>query len=628
MPHQGEKSIHVSPDMDDIKKQWAEYYASSGLVPIPVKPQSKQPDLGNNWQNQIDVKANIELITPEHNIGINLGASGDLTDIDLDCKEAWELAPHLLLVTNAVFGRKSALKSHWLYLCAGIESKNYIDPVAINTKSMILEIRSSGQTVFPPSTHEGTHEQIEWEIPPDFGNLTTINKEELEAHVGRLASAALLARHLKLGCFHDATVALAGGLLRIWSEEYTTYFIEVVGRAAGMQDIEDRKRIVRDTARKLKKDEQNVSGWPKLKVYIPSEVVDKIMEWLNVSTLKAQKIFGKAVLSNGSNIPNSHDVLSTNNKIKISSWGELSIKKIPRMEWIINSFLPPGASLIAARPKQGKSFLVHAMLLLVTAGRPVFGYASLKCDVMYMTLEDSERRLQGRTRKLMATHGLSDADIRGFHYTLSIPRLGEGLEEQLITLLNENKAVRFVVIDVLAKIRKGRNNKQSVYEYDYDVGERLKQICNSHPDVAFLIVHHNNKGMGDALDAISGSHGLAGGFDNTYGIFNGDSGLELHINGRDIEDSTPIPLIKGENGMWTFESRNSAINIRNSDTRNAILDAIDKGNSTPKDISNFTEIDANTINSSLYRMVHQTLLIKKSRGNYARPPVIEMNIQG
>ena len=137
---------------------------------------------------------------------------------------------------------------------------------------MILEIRSKGQTVFPPSIHEGTHEQIGWVSDPDFSNITKIDKSELEACTGRLASAALLARYLKPGFFHDATVPLAGALIRMWGEEYTTFFIEVVGRAAGMQNIEDRKKIVRDTAKKLVTNEKNVSGWPSVKEYIPAEV--------------------------------------------------------------------------------------------------------------------------------------------------------------------------------------------------------------------------------------------------------------------------------------------------------------------------------------------------------------------
>ena len=289
------------------------------------------------------------------------------------------------------------------------------------------------------------------------------------------------------------------------------------------------------------------------------------------------------------------------------------------MEWIVEQFLPPGVSLFVGRPKQGKSWLVLGIGLLVAAGRPVFGLRSTKCDVLYMALEDSERRLQGRTRKLMASHGLTDQDIQGFHYAIHAPRLGENLEESLCSLLDINKLIRFVIIDVMTKIRTGRKGNQSVYEYDYDVGNRLKAVSKHCPDVAFLIVHHQNKGQGDAIDSISGTHGLAGGFDNTYALINEGGGIELHINGRDIEDSDPIPLLKGDDGMWTLQSRESAIDIRNGDTRNMIIDALKNGYSSPKDISESTGIDPNTLNSSLRRMCNQNIVVKESRGKYVLP---------
>ena len=90
----------------NLPRQWAVYYATYGLVPIPVKERSKVPDLGQGWDKQTNVQSNIAKFKPAHNIGINLGASGALTDIDLDCDEACLLASNFLPKTTGVFGRE------------------------------------------------------------------------------------------------------------------------------------------------------------------------------------------------------------------------------------------------------------------------------------------------------------------------------------------------------------------------------------------------------------------------------------------------------------------------------------------------------------------------------------------
>ena len=183
------------------------------------------------------------------------------------------------------------------------------------------------------------------------------------------------------------------------------------------------------------------------------------------------------------------------------------------------------------------------------------------------------------------------------------------------------------MIDVLARIRQERRGNQSVYESDYEVGKRLKDISKTHPEVAFLIVHHNNKGDGDSLDSVSGSHGLTGGVDNALVMMNTGNGIELHINGRDIEDSSPISLSKNDEGMWTLESREKAEMNLNSDTRNRVLRAVIDGIETPKDIIEETGLDSKVVEQQLYRMVESRTLDKPKRGTYilAKTPILKVS---
>ena len=310
----------------------------------------------------------------------------------------------------------------------------------------------------------------------------------------------------------------------------------------------------------------------------------------------------------------------TEHSIKLTSWHLLQSKPFNPIKFVIDDLLPPGITLLSGRPKQGKSWLVHAMLLKVAAGQNVFGLNTLQCETLYMALEDSERRLRDRTLKLMYSYNITDKDINNrFHITTESKTLGNGLEEQLIELLTINPKIKFVVIDVLARVRQAKKGNQGVYEYDYETGRRLKDVAKTHPDVAFLIVHHNNKGDGDSLDSVSGSHGLTGGVDNALVMMNTGTGIELHINGRDIEESSPIILSKSDDGMWSLEGRANAKSHTNSDTRNDVIKAVKEGHKTPKDIAKASGLKQGTVTQQIRRMVNSGELEKQKRGTYDLP---------
>jgi Bifunctional DNA primase/polymerase, N-terminal len=83
-------------------------------VPIPWK--EKRP-ITRDWQLTEITQANLNEHFPSlSNIGVQFGpVSNGLVDVDCDCDEARALAPVFLPDTGAVFGRRSAPQSHWLY---------------------------------------------------------------------------------------------------------------------------------------------------------------------------------------------------------------------------------------------------------------------------------------------------------------------------------------------------------------------------------------------------------------------------------------------------------------------------------------------------------------------------------
>lgn len=256
---------------------------------MPLKPRTKQPDMGNDWQDSDwtadEVRARY---TAESNIGFRTGArSHGICDGDLDCGTALRIAPQVLPATGMVFGRPSAPASHRLYVCDPVPAtKAYRDPV---TGDMLAEIRSDRhQTMLPPSVHpEG--ERLEWAA---FEEPAAVNGSSLAKDVAALAACTLLAVHSpapgrKLR--HDFYLALAGGLLKGgMDDEQAVSLVSTVCAATGDDDPDDRTACVGSTRGKLDNGD-SVKGFDKLRVMVDPKVVDAVVEWLGLEAAPASK---------------------------------------------------------------------------------------------------------------------------------------------------------------------------------------------------------------------------------------------------------------------------------------------------------------------------------------------------
>ncbi len=251
-----------------IQGQAAAKYLERGVAVIPV-PQGRKDPVLKGWPNlrltQEDVA---NYWTDGQNIGALTGEpSGWRVDVDLDCREALVVAERFMLRT-LTSGRAAAKHSHWWYRAPGIESESFTDVDG----SKILEIRASGQqTLVPPSVHP-SGERYVWHGAHE---VSEIEAGELRARCRRLATAALIARHLPAhrdeggGGRHDRALALAGFLLRPGRlDEVTTRDILLAAwNARGFPDEgarreahKDLEGVVKDTSAKLERGEPVVGG--------------------------------------------------------------------------------------------------------------------------------------------------------------------------------------------------------------------------------------------------------------------------------------------------------------------------------------------------------------------------------
>src|SRR5579863_2006910 len=202
-------------------------YIKLGWAVLPIPEKSKAPSHKNWTELRITVEEAPEYFKEGMNIGVILGdASQGFVDVDLDCKEAADLAGDFLPPTGLCHGRESRPRSHWWYVAEPVPQYAAYDDV---DGSSMVELRSTGhQTVVPPSIHP-SGEQIVWH---DERGPAKVGPEVLETAVSRLASCTLVARHWpEKGSRNKAALALTGALLRIgWSPSETERFVSAAAR--------------------------------------------------------------------------------------------------------------------------------------------------------------------------------------------------------------------------------------------------------------------------------------------------------------------------------------------------------------------------------------------------------------
>ena len=232
---------------------------------------------------------------------------------------------------------------------------------------------------------------------------------------------------------------------------------------------------------------------------------------------------------------------------------ELMGKEFRPLVQPVHGLISEGLTLLVAASKIGKSWLALLMALCVAAGEDFLGRHTTRCRVLYMALEDSERRLQSRLKAL---------DIgripENLYLQTGAPLMGDGFEEHLESWLSQDSTPALVIVDTLQKIRGLGSRNVDAYKADYETMGKLKAIADKHR-ASLVCLHHNNKmqRVADPFDKISGSSAMMGAADTAI-LISRDRGQDtatVVFTGRDVwgEDFT----IRFDGGRWSLVSDNA-----------------------------------------------------------------------
>ncbi|MDD7940454.1 AAA family ATPase [Actinomycetospora lutea] len=291
--------------------------------------------------------------------------------------------------------------------------------------------------------------------------------------------------------------------------------------------------------------------------------------------------------------------------------------------WAVPGIVPEGVTMLAGPPKVGKSWLSMGLAVAVASGGKALGAIDITeaGDVLYLALEDTDRRLRDRLGKVLAGAPLPRGRLT---FSIQCEPLDAGGDERIAEWLEAHPDRRLVVIDVLARVRGRTDPRGSAYDADYRVMSRAKRLADDY-GVAVVVVHHTRKAAADDfLDLLSGTQGLAGGADGVMVLqrARGQADGTLHVVGRDVDEQELALSFSAEHGTWSL-LEGPALEHLVSDTRAAILAHLrEHPGQGPKAIAAATGLSYELVKRTAGRMADDGQLTRGKRGTYTVVPTV------
>jgi hypothetical protein len=292
---------------------------------------------------------------------------------------------------------------------------------------------------------------------------------------------------------------------------------------------------------------------------------------------------------------------------------ELCAMEVPPLKYIVPKIIPEGLTILAGRPKFGKSWLVlHLGIVLSKGGKAIdldYGTAvPLKGAVLYLALEDGERRLKWRMAKLIGS-SLPESWPEAFDLKTEWRALDEGGLKDIRDWY---------------QLRKDQGANPILVVFDRPSRapplaglQKLAQELG----IAIIVNHHDRKlNAEDIFDTISGTLGRTGTADTILVLTKKAGTITLHVRGRDIEEETPLAMSFDQDCRWSVIGK--VAELERTGERGSILKVLageDEG-LTATEIKNLADIDSKgNADRMLARMAKDGEIERIKRGVYGLP---------
>ncbi len=295
---------------------------------------------------------------------------------------------------------------------------------------------------------------------------------------------------------------------------------------------------------------------------------------------------------------------------------ELFAKSFPDLVRIVPDLIPEGLTLLAGKPKAGKSLFAYGIASCVAQGRKVLGEIEVEQrEVLCLALEDTERRLKAILAKIQGNVGTGR-----IHFATVGPRKGESSTSFLEKLIRQHQAVKLIIIDTLGRFCGYKG--VSSYQGSYDQLAEIKSVADKH-SLAIMVIHHARKlKAGDDLDTVMGSTGITSAADTIMVLKRErrQNQGSLLISGREVEERELALQFEPDNLLWKLLG--PANEIRMSQERLELIDLLRKesGEMRLKDITEALGKKRPVLSKLLSGLIESGLVEQPKYGFYKAAP--------
>ena len=248
---------------------------------------------------------------------------------------------------------------------------------------------------------------------------------------------------------------------------------------------------------------------------------------------------------------------------------DLQTKTFAPVRIIVPGLIPEGVTIVAGKPKIGKSFFALDICMAVAGDRFTLGEIKpVQGDALYLALEDNERRLKKRVDKILQAAKCPELEIH-----TEWRRVDQGGLDDIREWCEAHPARRLIWIDTFVKIRPLAGKNEQAYTFDYRSIEGLQKLAGEY-QVGIVLNHHLRKASSedDAFDDVSGTLGITGAAD-TIVIMKRQAGMvKVFVRSRDIEEAEYAAEFNKETCRWRIVG--AADEVFRSEQRQAIATAL------------------------------------------------------
>lgn len=302
---------------------------------------------------------------------------------------------------------------------------------------------------------------------------------------------------------------------------------------------------------------------------------------------------------------------------KIITASDLLTITFPQQQWLVEDWIPEGLTLLAGRPKIGKSLMALDLGVSISTSGYFLNRECLCRRVLYFPLEDHPRRIQERLRRF------SDKPMENLCFCFDSEYKGRGFQV-LQKKIHESKA-EVVIIDTLSRFLLGVDQNDHVQMVDIFGG--LNNLTQSENISIIMVDHHRKSQFGtqtDPIEDIFGSTGKTSQVDTCIGLYkNGcDKHHTLMIRSRDQMDNELKIHRSSRDLRWKLVDDPN--NIQPGSRKDKILTAMVKltyheVDATVTSISELTNIEKSNVSHDLSDLCLREIIIKGEKKGKEQP---------